>query len=414
MQRADVEKRIEYLYKSRAVDGRTIYGRLKATDVAAAVRQIRDLHLTPVDIVEAQANHLLKSSSHRGFSHYRITEKDKVIFFRQLAVMVSAGITLSESLDTLSGQMKNRALIRVVRDLAARVKAGEPLSEAFAAQGKIFPAFFYFLIKTGEESGRLDDTLMQLSDALERKAALRQKIVTALLYPATVMAIAFIVMALLVTVIVPQFEAVFRNLGTEMPVLTQYAFRIGRSARELAGSGAILFCVLFILLWIARRYRACKKILDRIVLALPIFGDICRKASYARSFSVMALMLSSGVALADSLELAGMTASNEVIKRDFLSMREGVIAGQTMQMTMSKERSFNPMVQQMVAVGEATGKMEHIFAKLAAWYERELGEKVRRLTTLMEPVVIVLVGLVVAFMAFSIFLPIVSSIQTLI
>jgi len=328
--------------------------------------------------------------------------------------MVSAGISLSESLDALAAQTKNRKFSRLLQEIAARVKEGRPLSEAIAAHTKTFAPLVSFLVRAGEESGRLDDILLQLSDAMERRTALKQRIMTAVLYPATVISVALIVMVVLVAVIVPQFETVFANLNAEIPALTRRAFHLGRFVHDRFRLLTAIFLSLLFAVFLCAKSRRGKIFLDRMLLALPLFGDICRKASYARSFSVMGLMLSSGVGIAEALALAGMTASNEIIQKDFLAVREEVIMGVPIHAAISKEARFDPMVQQMIAVGEETGRVENMFAKLAVWYSRELSEKVKRLTVLMEPFVILLVGIVVAFMAFTIFLPIVSSIQNLI
>jgi type IV pilus assembly protein PilC len=269
-------------------------------------------------------------------------------------------------------------------------------------------------ILVGEESGRLDVILLRLDDALEQKNALRQKITTALVYPASVLAIAGAVLAVLVAVVIPQFEAVFANLHAEIPAATACVFRAGRFLRvhfwQLACGAFCVFCAAC--LW-AKRPGARRK-LDALRLALPVFGGIYLRAAYARSFTGAALLLSSGVAVAEALRLSGEIAANEIVNEEFTWLREGVMTGASMRVTMERRGCFSPMARRMLAAGEATGNTDAMFERLGRWYEAELAEQVQRLTSLLEPFVVLLVGAVVAFMAFSVFLPMISSIQRLI
>lgn len=399
-----------FSYRAKSISGQYVYGRLDAGSTAAAAERIREmgyvpLNLAPVPAWSVRIGPLMSSG---------IAQKEKIIFFRQFATMISAGISLSQALNILGAQTENKRFRQIVTEIANRVRGGESLSSAFAAQGKLFPEILPALLRTGEESGRLEEILQQFADALERKNELRQKIVTALVYPAAVILIALLVMGILVTVIIPQFEAVFANLNAEMPGITVWAFAAGALIRGHAGKIAAFLSLIPASLYLCARSGRYKAAADRIRLRLPIFGDIFRHASYARAFRSMHLLLSSGLAISEALELSGQIASNEAVRNDFTLVRRGVVMGESMHSVMSREGLFCPMVRHMVAVGEETGKADQMFEKLGLWHEAELTEKVRRLTSLLEPFVVVLVGLVVAFMAFSIFLPMISSIQNLI
>lgn len=411
---------MEYKYKAKAPGGKIMTGSLPANNEAEVLTWVRRNGWVPIDIsrayemaiqiTESATGKKIKRNDLFDFSG-RIKLRDKSVFFRQLATLISAGVPIASAIEILVEQTSNKRFKKVISSMHYRISAGSTLGSAMSEHTKVFDTLSVALVKAGEESGNLDDSLSRLATFLEDQDALRRKIISALTYPTTVILIALIVLALMVTVVIPQFEKAFQNLNVKMPILTEMTFQFGKWIRT---NWFVFPAFIILLLFILRHVKRVPKLriyIDTLMLKLPIFGNILYKASVSRAFNTMSSLLNSGVPVLTSLEISGEVAANEKIKQSFLYMRDAAIIGKLLNGVMKEKKLFPPMVINMVAVGEETGRTDDMLQKVASWYEQELTETIKRLSSLLEPVMIVFVGIVVGFMVLAIFLPIISSIR---
>lgn len=418
---------MDFKYSAKARDGSTRNGSYSARSEADVVSWIRGQGLIPITITQAlelpgmkapvSENAVGKRAGGDGISFFtlapKVKTKDKLIFFRQLATMITAGIPVTASLAVLIDQTSNKRFKAILKKVYDRVSAGTTLGNAMSEFPRTFDKVAIPLVKSGEESGTLDESLQKLAQFIEANDALKKKIVSALTYPAVVVSIALMVLGILVAYVIPLFEKSFRGLNIEMPRLTMMIFNLGR---WLQAHWYWIPISILLLVFIAIRLRAlpaAKKPIDKMMIKIPIFGDIIYKASLTRSFRTMGSLLKSGVPVLQSLEMTSDVAGNEQVREAFLKMRDGAAMGTALNMIVRENKLFPPMIGHMIAVGEETGRTDEMLEKVADWYDTELTEKVKRLSSLLEPVMVVFVGIIVGFMVVAIFLPIVTAINTL-
>ena len=254
-------------------------------------------------------------------------------------------------------------------------------------------------------------SLAKIASFMEDQENLRKKIISAMTYPTVVICIALLVLGVMVAVVVPQFEKAFGNLNIELQALTLMTFKFGRWMQHNWYVIPLVIIVAAILLRQLRKMKSMKMPVDTLLLKIPIFGDIIFKASLTRSFRTMGSLLRSGVPVLSSLEMTAEVAGNERIKRGFLEMRDGASMGRALNAVVREKKLFPPMIGHMIAVGEETGRTDEMLEKIADWYDAELSEKIKRLSSILEPVMVVFVGIIVGFMVLAIFLPIISAIN---
>ena len=417
---------MQFKYQAKAANGKTIKGVRDAENESEVVSWIRESGWIPIDVSRSfeVAKQLGESVgvAPKGTTDWsdvfdlsrRIKLKDKSVFFRQLATMISAGIPISSAIEILSEQTSNSRLKKIIKKLYARVSSGGTLGRALEEHPKTFDTLTVSLVRSGEESGTLDNSLAKLAGFLEDQDALKKKIISALTYPAVVISIAMIVLGIMVTFVIPQFQKAFSSLDVKMPWLTQKTFELGTWARKSWYTVPLAIIAVFVIARLLRKSKSMKIYVDSAILKIPIFGDIIFKAAVSRAFRTMASLLRSGVPVLTALEMAGNVSGNEKLRLAFMQMRDSAAMGGAMNTIMRERKLFPPMITHMVAVGEETGRTDDMMEKVADWYESELSEKIKRLSSILEPVMIVFVGVIVAFMVLAIFLPIVSSIQALI
>ncbi|MDO4987619.1 MAG: type II secretion system F family protein [Synergistes sp.] len=399
---------MKFSYKAKTAAGKSVRGIYTAARETDVVDWLRANGCFPIMITAtgAEDRHSLSSV----FAS-RVGLRDRLIFFRQLAAMVSAGITVADSLSALAEQTENKRLKTLIRGIYEKVTSGRSLGDAFYEERDSLGAFAIPLVRAGEESGTLDESLSGIADFLEKEEHLRRKIISAVTYPVFVIAIALFVLGMMIAVVIPQFERAFSNLNIELPTLTMMTFSFGRLLAEFWWTFPVGLLVFLFVLSVLRRYDSVRTAADSFVLKLPIFGDIVMKASLARSFGTLSSLLRTGVPVLTALEMSADVSGNEKIRRSFMIVKDGAAHGRAISAVMRDRKLFTPMIGYMTAVGEETGKVDKMLGKAAEWYEEELTEKIKMLTSLLEPVMVVFVGFIVAFMVFAIFLPIISSIN---
>jgi len=398
-------------YKARNPKGDTVSGFMDADSQAQAAAIIRDRGLIPLSLEAATGARKL-SFMDRLRMISTVSLKDRAVMFRQLATMISSGINLGSALEILGEQTKNQRLAASIREVKKQVDGGMSFSAAMRTQ-KVFSVLMVSIVRAGEEGGVLDSSLERLATFLEKQQELRSKIYSAVSYPAVVVTFALGVVYILITFIVPRFAQVFDSMGIELPAVTSVTFKFAVWMSEkwyLFLAGVVTFIVLIILF---NRLKATKPIMDRIKLKLPVLGDIFYKTIMARTNRTLSALVEAGVPILMSLEMTSEVAGNYVVEKAYTDMREAARRGQALGETVAKTKVFPIMVAHMITIGEQTGRLEEMLGKVADWFEQELDEKIKRLTAVIEPLLIIFVGGIVALVASAIFLPIVGAIQAM-
>ncbi len=395
---ATTSNKSEFLFAWEGKDktGRVVQGELRASNAAGvgAVLRRQGVVLTRVK----------KKSIPRG---KKITEKDICIFTRQLSTMLKAGVPLLQSFDIVARGHANPSATRLLLDLRADVETGTSLSQAFRRYPQYFDALFCHLVAAGEQAGILDDLLARLATYKEKTLSVRGKIRSALVYPAAVIAVAIIVTAVIMIWVVPSFKSVFESFGAELPLPTLFVIWISDRFVEywhlLFGSLAI-GTTLFIRSW--KRSPRLQAMTDRLMLKLPVFGEVIRKATIARWTRTLATMFTAGVPLVESLDSVGGAAGNAVYHEATQRISSAVKSGTSLTTAMQQTQVFPSMVTQMVAIGEESGALDDMLRKVAEFYEDEVDAAVASLSSLMEPIIMVILGVLIGGLVIAMYLPI--------
>ena len=412
---------MEFYYEAKDKSGKTVSGTRNEPGEPEVLSWIRGNGWVPLNVsqqleISLSAPGDKLAADPKGKSEFwdlspRIKLRAKLIFFRQLSTMIAAGIPVTSSLAILVDQTQNRRFRRVLTRVYKRVSAGTTLGSALAENPKCFDAITIPLVRSGEESGTLDMSLAKIASFMDDQDNLRKKIISAMTYPAVVIGIALLVLGVMVAVVIPQFEKAFSNLNIKLPALTLMTFKFGRWMEHNWYIIPLAVVAIVLLFSQLRKMKSMKLPLDSFMLRIPVFGDIAFKASLTRSFRTMGSLLRSGVPVLSALEMTADVAGNEKIKRGFLEMRDGAAMGRALNDVVREKKLFPPMIGHMIAVGEETGRTDEMLEKVADWYDAELSEKIKRLSSILEPVMVVFVGVIVGFMVLAIFLPIISAIQ---
>ena len=413
------EKRMNYQYWAKAANGKTVRGRKAADNEDELLEWIRDKGWVPINVVRTYETVARIGDSFGKNIDWkevfdlspRVKLRDKAIFIRQLSTMIAAGVPIGGALQILIEQTNQKRLKRITKKIYTRVSAGATLSSAIAEHPKFFDVLISSLIRSGEESGTLDATLAQLANFIEDQEVLKKKIISAMTYPAVVISIAVFVLGIMVVVVIPQFQKAFSSMNVELPRLTRMIFEFGTWAQGNWYYALAALGVTILLLNFLRKVPGLRIYIDTAILKVPVFGDILYKAALSRSFRTMSALLRSGVPVLKALEMAGEVASNSKINNNFLLMRDAAAMGAPMNIVIKERKLFPPMIAHMIAVGEETGRTDEMLQKISDWYDNELSEKIKRLSSVLEPIMVVLVGIIVGFMVLAIFLPIISAIQ---
>ncbi|HEU4698304.1 MAG TPA: type II secretion system F family protein [Gemmatimonadales bacterium] len=336
----------------------------------------------------------------------KVKTRDIVIFTRQFATMINAGLPLVQALSILAQQTENKALQETTKAVVYDVESGHTLADAFAKHPKVFSQLFVNMVAAGEAGGILDTILMRLATFLEKNDALVRKVKGAMVYPGVIMSVAVIAIAVLLIFVIPTFQSMFASVNMELPLPTRIVIGmsdllIGFWWAFLAGIGAAVFAL--------RSYAATpggRKRVDTLMLQLPVLGDLLRKSAVSRFTRTLGTLISSGVSILDGLEITAKTAGNRVIHDAVMESRTSIAGGDTIAAPLEKSRVFPPMVISMIAVGEQTGGLDEMLSKIADFYDEEVDVAVSALLSLMEPIMIVVLGVIVGGMVVAMYLPI--------
>lgn len=392
-----------YTWEGRTRQGTTKKGVMEAANEAAVMAQLRAQSVTPI-AVKAKAKDLLG-----GFrlGKGRVSNKELVMFTRQFATMIDAGLPLVQCLDIQSGQQPNRRFKEILRDVKAEVEQGSTFADALRRHQKPFDDLYTNLVSAGEVGGILDTILNRLAVYLEKAESLKRKVKGAMVYPATIVVVAIGVVILLLVKVIPVFERMFKDFGGALPGPTQVVVNMSHFMQQyVVFILAAMFGAVFSFFWARRRFRTFRYRTDSIFLKVPVFGSLLRKVAVARFSRTLGTMISSGVPILDALDICARTAGNLVIENGLQKTRAAIAEGRTIAEPLEAAGVFPGMVVQMIAVGEQTGAMDSMLNKIADFYDDEVDAAVDALTSLLEPLMMVFLGGTVGGLLMAMYLPI--------
>ena len=387
-----------FTYKGKTLAGTLVSGELKAKNRAELERNLRSNKILVSSVSTKPSQIRLRIGS--GIKKVHISR-----FTRQFATMIGAGLPMVQCLEILSQQMESAELRRVIGEVKESVQAGTTLAEALSRHKKVFDDLFVNMVDAGEVGGALDTILVRLAGYREKADALTRKVKGAMAYPAVVMTVAIGVTFLMLTYIVPVFAKMFQGLGAELPAPTRFVLSLSGFIRSNILIGVISLIILMAFYRYYSKTQNGRLNIDRAKLKLPLLGNLIRKSAIARFSRTLATLLSSGVSILDALDITARASGNRVIhdaiKRSVISIAEG----ETITQPLKESKVFPPMVIQMISVGEKTGGLDEMLSKIADFYDEEVDAAVGALTSMIEPVIIVLMGAVIGGMLIAMYLP---------
>jgi type IV pilus assembly protein PilC len=394
---------ITFAYQARDASGRIVSGIQDALNEDNAVTSLMSRGLMVLSLQEKAIASKTKKKV------WTVKETDLVLFTRQLATMIEAGISLVQGLTALYDQCdpkRQKNLRYVVSDVTTRVQGGDTFHEAIGKHPRVFNRLFVSMVKAGESGGLLAEILERLAGFLEASARLRKKVKSAMTYPVIVVCIAFAITTFLIVRVVPIFGEIFKDFGAKLPAPTQFLLDVSDFVRGewyflVIGIASIIFGVRTFV-----RSTRGKQIWDKWKLKLPVFGPLIHKIAMSRFARTFAQLIRSGVPILEVIDIVGGTAGNDVIERGIKSVGDDVEKGDNLSVAMSKKSIFPPMLLRMVAAGEATGKIDNMLEKMADFWDEEIEAMLDALTSLIEPMLIVFLGVIVGGIVIAMFLPI--------
>ena len=407
-----------FQYAAKDQAGKTVQGSIQANDKAEAVSLLRGRDLIVLKVEEggkAPKSEKRAALGGRGFfaTRPRASKVEVVIFTRQLATMISAGISLLESIEVLTEQAETPGMKACCAQLASELRGGSDLSSAMATCPKVFTPLYVSMVTAGEASGQMDVILVRLAEYVEATEDLKREIRSAMTYPVISLVLVLSITAFLMIGVVPGFKEVFDGLGAELPGLTKTTLAISDWLRAkwyllfVFGFGAVVGFVL------VKRTPRGALALDHLALKVPIFGNLARKVALARFSRTFATLVRSGVPIMGTLEIVAETAGNRVIANAVHASRESVRNGNMLSEPLAKSPVFPPMVVRMIAIGERSGALEALLEKIAEFYDSQVKATIKSLTSLIEPLLICFMGGIVGIVILSVFLPILNIIGNL-
>ena len=412
-----------FAYSAVDAQGKTHQGTVEANSAADAATAIKRLGRFPTNIAETAAPAAkprgaglsLKFSFGGGGTSGKVPAKVLTVFTRQLSTLISAGLPLLRILRTLGKQEKNVNLKKSLAGLAESVEGGTTFSEALAQHPKAFNKLYVNMVKAGELGGVLEVVLTRLAEFAEKSQRIRGKVTSAMVYPIVVLTIAVGIVAFLMLFIVPRFESIFKDMlgGRPLPMVTQLIMDLSRFIQSNFLLIGIALVVLVVGLRLALRLPGVSAAVDQYKLKLPLFGDMLTKTAVARFSRTLGTLVSSGVPILQALQITRDTAGNERVSKAVDTIHESVKEGESMVTPMESSLIFPPMVVSMVQVGEETGQLPDMLTKVADVFEEEVDNAVAGLTSMLEPIMIVMLALIVGTIVVALFLPLITIIQDL-
>ncbi|MBS0364432.1 MAG: type II secretion system F family protein [Proteobacteria bacterium] len=392
-----IKRDIPFAWEGRDKRGARIKGKSLAPDEAALRAELRRQGVAPSRIRKQK----------QGRRGGKVNTGDIAIFSRQLATMLAAGIPLVQAFEIVGNGNDKPAMQKLILDVKADVEGGTSLHEALGKHPLYFDDLFVNLVEAGEQAGALESLLDKIATYKEKTEALKKKVKKALFYPAAVLVVAVIVTVILLLFVIPEFESLYKGFGADLPAFTQFVINLSRFLQHNGVFVAIVLGgIIFAFFYFKKRSRAMREFLDRASLKFPIIGPILNKSAIARYARTLSTMFAAGVPLVEALESVAGATGNIVYENAVLKMRDEVSTGQRLQRAMENTGLFPNMVNQMIAVGEESGSLDEMSGKVATFYEAEVDNAVDAMSSLLEPLIMVVLGVLVGGLVIAMYLPI--------
>lgn len=393
-----------YKYTAKDKTGKTIITIAEAQDEHSLIENLHKKELLVISLKEEKAKKLRE---------HAVKLDELVIFSRQFATMIESGIPLAQTLSILTEQIEDKFLTQIILKIRQDIEEGASFSEALKKHPRVFSDFFISMTKAGEASGMLDEVLDRLASYLEKTSALIRKVRSSLIYPIVVISMAFLITAFLLIKVVPTFKGIFATLGGSLPLPTLILIKISDTLRAF-----FLYILIGIIAvgFLFQRYISTpfgRREFDKALLSLPLFGPLFTKVAVASFSRTLSTLVKSGVPILNALEIVGKTSGNKIIEEAITKSCSSIKEGEPIADPLLKSKVFPPMVVRMISVGEQTGRLEHMLGKIADFYEDQVEAAVTGLTSLIEPIVIVFLGVIIGGIVISLFLPIFKVLELL-
>jgi type IV pilus assembly protein PilC len=388
-----------YAYKVRDRGGNLISGTLVADNEGLVLQRLREQGLTPLEVGKQGR------SLNIELTKKKVKLKELSVFSRQFATMVNSGLPILRALSILADQTNNGELAKTLSACRADIEQGSSLSAAMQKHPKVFNDLYVSMVKSGETGGSLDSVLLRLADMIENEVKLRGKIKSAMTYPIAVVALVTLIMSAMLLFVVPQFKSIYGQLGGSLPLPTRLLLAVSDMFKKfwyIVVAGAFLARLLF------RRWKATpagRESVDAFKLRVPVFGSLFHKTALARFAGTLSMLLRSGVPILQALDIVSDTVNNKVISKAVADVQAAVREGESMAKPLSKHKVFPPMVVQMLAVGEETGQVDVMLEKVSTFYNQEVEASVDALTSLIEPLLIAIIGGAVGAAVIALYMP---------
>jgi type IV pilus assembly protein PilC len=388
--------------KNRA--GKVQKGDMEAPNEAAVNAQLRRSGIVPSKVKERGKG--MDFEIKLSFMQPKVTTKDLVVFTRQFATMIDAGLPLVQCLDILSRQQENKTFQKMLLAVKESVESGSTFADALKKHPKAFDSLYVNLVAAGEVGGILDTILNRLAAYIEKAQKLKKQVKSAMTYPMTIIGIAFVVITVILVFVIPAFEAMFADFGSSLPLPTQIVVNLSNFIQDYI---ILIIGSIFVFIFLFKKVYSTEKgriILDDLSLKLPVFGLLIRKVAVAKFTRTLGTMISSGVPILDGLEIVAKTAGNKTVEKAIYKVKQSISEGKTIAEPLTQSGVFPPMVCQMIAVGEQAGALDTMLNKIADFYDDEVDDAVSNLTAMMEPLLMLFLGVTVGGLVVAMYLPI--------
>jgi len=391
-----------FKWKGKNKMGNPLRGNIDAISEQAAVLKLRQQGLIPVSLKPTTEKRKITLPIKR-----KVSQKELMTSTKQLSVMLRSGVSLTKSIDVLSKQQKNAKFAEILRDVKKNIEEGLSFADALRKHKNVFPPLYTSTVEAGEMGGNLDESLENIAALLERSLTLKRKIKGALAYPVIVSIVAIAVIILILVKVIPTFAGIYQAAGMHLPLPTQIIINISMFVRK-AFLPIILGIVAFVIIikLLHKRNERARKFIDNILLHLPLFGKLINKGIVARLSTTISSLVKGGLPLLEAINIAVKTAGNKVMEDALSLIRDKIRKGETVANAFSQAKIFEPMVVQMISVGEETGALDEMLENVSRFYEAEVDDTVKNLTSIMEPVMIVVLGGIIGFIVIAMYLPI--------
>ncbi len=388
------------------MDGKSISGEVNAENETEARVKLRAQYLIPIKLKQKGSSNTVLVKNKQSGSHHTVKLKELQIFTRQFSVLVASGVPILQGIEAMAQGSKSPGMVAVLNDMALQLNKGRRLYEALALHPKAFDNLYINLVRAGEEGGVLEAVLVRLADHIEKTIKLNGKIKGAMVYPLAIIVVAFIVVAVIMIFVIPSFVDMFSQNGAELPWLTQKV--IDASDFTTQYWYLIVISITGSVFSIKGYYRttAGKELIDQYLIMVPVLGSLIQKGAIASFSRTLATMLRAGVKISESLEIAASTVGNDVIAKAIRRSKAAIERGRALVEPLKKEKYIPVMVTQMISIGEQTGNLDTMLEKIADFYEDEVDVAASALTSLMEPILMVVIGGIIAILVVAMYLPI--------